>query len=80
MKIDSDELEQLAEWYRLPSDIYQTAQSNDMHWYKNCSLSEIKLNDDDILEDTNPNSDLDKGNIIETDNVQSCVKEIKKQS
>lgn len=89
LKMESTELEQLAsfmghtqkthnEWYRLPSDIYQTAkiskvlllaQKNGIDQYKNCSLSDICLDNDDILEDNNPVSDLDEiGNTEDTDN------------
>lgn len=68
LKMGTDELEQLAqfmghtskthnEWYRLPSDIYQTAkiskvlllsQNNDINQYKGCSLQEISITDDII--------------------------------
>lgn len=68
LKMGTDELEQLAqfmghtskthnEWYRLPSDIYQTAkiskilllsQNNDINQYKGCNLQEINVPDDAI--------------------------------
>lgn len=68
LKMGTDELEQLAqfmghtskthnEWYRLPSDIYQTAkiskilllsQNNGINQYKGCNLQEINISEDII--------------------------------
>lgn len=110
--MESNELEQLAafmghtqkthtEWYRLPSDIYQTAkiskvlllaQRNGIDQYKNCSLSDICLSNDDIIEDNNLDVDLDEiennqdtdikdtENIPNTDNVQNFKKEINQET
>lgn len=70
LKMDNEDLEQLAsfmghttkthnEWYRLPSDIYQTAkvskilllaQNNSVDQYKGCSLNELDV-EEDILQD-----------------------------
>lgn len=75
LKMDTDDLEQLAsfmghtmkthsEWYRLPSDVYQTAkvskillhaQNNSIDKYKGCNLSELEVGDE--LMETQDGSD-----------------------
>lgn len=77
LKMDSGELEQLAtfmghtskthsEWYRLPSDVYQTAkvskllmlaQNNSIDQYKGRSLNELEVGDEILEEDEGSESE-----------------------
>lgn len=86
LKMDNDDLEQLAtfmghttkthnEWYRLPSDVYQTAkvskilllaQNNSIDQYKGRSLNELEIGDE-LMETQESENETDEMEPVEVD-------------